>query len=287
MSTSSSKPLGIETLEAEWYFESAGLKVTANEVRNLIGSCKRSLKLVDFQKGLPKVMNVFEKEYCKDTEAPARFRQEKNLIENARESVPADLERAWNDVNLSEDYSGPSTHYVDSLLNVYSNSIEDFYTTELSKRNPMGTSIPVRIDEIRYLRLCLTYVFFCESLFDEMTLFHYKLLVALKLITIPAGQTPPTSTKGYASKMRAAGFDRLVSGYDSVVRNGIAHRHIKTEADRSWTFSDPLDKGSKPVNCSYGRFKSDFYEAMKYVIGLWELFTVLNTLERSAAEDLH
>jgi hypothetical protein len=38
----------MENLGAEWYFESAGLKKTSGEIRNLIAVSKRSLKLLDF-----------------------------------------------------------------------------------------------------------------------------------------------------------------------------------------------------------------------------------------------
>jgi hypothetical protein len=276
----------MENLGAEWYFESAGLKKTADEIRRLIGTSKKSLKLQDFQNGLPVILSSFEKEYCKDSTSTSLFKAEKDLLDKARSTTPQMLDQAWKDVNLSEEFSGPSTHYVDQVLNVYSNQIEDYFVSKVSPDGTAG-SLPVRIEDIRYLRLCLTYMFFSESLFDEITLFHYKLIEALGMVTIPKGSSPPTSTKGYAEKLRAAGYGQLVQGYESVVRNGIAHRHIATEESRAWTFTDPRDKTSGPISADYGQFKSNYYEPMKSMIQLWELFTVLHTLEGFANQELH
>lgn len=272
-------------LNAHEYFNTRGLTTTGRLVEEVVTRSVSSGRLSDFMPQVPVIMSALEAEYSTNACRTELFKQQGTLFNQARLASAGSVESAALDLDLSDEFQGFNMYYVNQLMNVYTNQMEDFFQSQVDTTfNSSHSPIILETGRARFLRLCLSYLLLCESMFDQMVAFNYKLLrVAGR--AVPSG-TPPRSPSGFARALRSEGYDKLVDGFSSVLRNGIGHAHIKIETGGNFTISDPQDSTSTPITMNYQQMKTEYYDKLTGVLNLWDLFIVMNTLERFAREEL-
>lgn len=273
----------MEMLNPDLYFETAGLRSTARLINALVEVCARTRSRQTYDAGIQTVKQSFELEYGRNKNA-ARFQQQKSLIDNAILVNPSAANLAWSQIHAPDPNREVNPYYVDQLLLVFSGTVEDEHLTRLASQVVEVNPIRLEISRARLLRLSLCYLLLCESMFDEMVDFNYTLLCLLSTPT-----TPISGTSGRAEHIKLRS-PLLAEGYDSTIRNGLAHGHTvigRTGWIGTLTFSDPLSsRHPPPITVDYGRLKTEYYDRLKETVELWTLFVVLHTLDVFADEEL-